>query len=61
MKKICDNCKHCWRDLSVGDRDCLVLEKFESDEQVEKYFADMQEGCPLFESGNNTEKVGYRF
>lgn len=61
MKKICDNCKHCWRDLSVGDRDCLVLEKFKSDEEVEKYFADMEEGCPFFEFGNSTEKVGYRF
>ncbi len=61
MKKCCTNCLHLWEDLSVGDRDCKVLDKFNSDEDVEKYFADMEEGCPFFEEGNGTTKVGYRF
>lgn len=61
MKKNCNYCKHRWEDLSVGDRDCMVLEKFNSNEDVENYFADMKDGCPHFEFGNGTEKVGYRF
>lgn len=60
-KQNCNYCKHCWKDLSVDDRDCLVLEKFETDEDIETYYADMKEGCPFFENGNNTEKVGYKF
>lgn len=61
MKRNCETCQHCWKDCSVGDRDCMVLEKFSSDEEVEKYFADAEDGCPLYEHGDGITKVGYKF
>ena len=43
--KNCDNCTHCWRDDSVGARECTMAEEM-TEEEIETYYADMNEGCP---------------
>lgn len=48
----CNTCKHCWRDDSVGDRECLRADEM-TEEQLEKYYADLNDNCPLYEEDEN--------
>lgn len=45
----CDTCVHCWRDNSVGDRECLMVE-FMTEEEIVTYFEDMGDNCPHYKS-----------
>lgn len=44
---ICENCVHCWRDDTVGERECMIAEEL-SEEQLVKYFENMEPGCPYY-------------
>ena len=50
-KRNCETCRYCWRDDSVGYRECTCEEEFTEDEIV-KYDEDMEDGCPHYEEEN---------
>ena len=54
-KGNCTNCINCFRDESVGHRECL-MEEFMTENEVEKYDAEMEDGCPYYKS----EAEGYQ-
>ena len=54
----CNNCKFKIYDSSTGARDCLRDSEM-TEEQVERFCADMTEGCPLWESSYDPEEEAY--
>lgn len=53
-KGNCDACRHCWRDDSVGDRECKKRDEM-TEEQVDRYEGDMESGCPFYEEEDAEE------
>ena len=47
----CETCNYCWRDESVGHRECTCKEDF-TEEEIVKYYEDMQDGCPHYKEEN---------
>lgn len=43
----CGSCKFCWRDDSVGERECTV-EALMSEEEMVTYFENMSDNCPNY-------------
>ena len=62
-KRNCETCKYCWRDDSVGDRECNT-DKAKTTEEAELlmyHYEEMIDNCPFYEEGEPTIKVGYSF
>lgn len=55
----CNTCKHCFRDESVGDRECM--NDMLTEDEIEMYYAEMKDNCPRYETGNGVVKIGYSF
>ena len=61
VKANCNNCKYCWKDESVGYRECQCEDDNFTEEELEKYEGNLEDGCPHFKEGENIVRVGYRF
>ena len=48
-QRNCETCVKCWRDDSVGARECTNAEEMTEDE-IETYYSDMKDGCPYYKS-----------
>lgn len=48
MGNNCYSCANCWRDDSVGYRECTVADKFDNEEDIVKYYEDAEDGCPHY-------------
>lgn len=59
-KANCNSCDYCWRDESVGYRECTCEDNF-TDEEIVKYDENMEDGCPHYKEGEGVTKVGYSF
>lgn len=54
----CNNCKFKIYDGSTGTRDCLREDEM-TEEQAERFCADMTEGCPFWESDYDPAEEAY--
>ena len=45
-KRCCWTCEYLWQDLSVNASDCENNDDNWTDEEIEKYFENGEEGCP---------------
>ena len=52
----CDTCKHCFHDDSVGYRECKQRDEM-TEEQVEHYEANLENGCPFYEPMQTEEEA----
>ena len=63
MARNCDTCKYCWRDESVGDRECMTDKALtkEDAEVLMHHYEEIIDNCPFYEEGEGVTKVGYSF
>ena len=47
-KKNCQNCANYWKDYSADCNNCAAEDEL-SEEEIEKYFTNLENGCPYFE------------
>lgn len=57
-KANCETCVYCWRDESVGYRECICKEDF-TEEEIVKYDEDMEDGCPHYEEAKPIDDYTY--
>ena len=58
MAQNCNSCKYCWRDESVGHRECTCEDDF-TEEEIIKYDEDMKDGCPHYKEETKVDDYVY--
>lgn len=53
----CTGCKHLWEDRSVGDAECM--DGMITEDELDKYFVNDEEGCPYYEQEDYTAENDY--